>query len=1597
MTIGRGQVQGASSTTLNFQARILSGSGALVPDGNYHVEFKLYDLVSGGSALWTETRTTGNLVTVKNGYLSAYLGSVNSFPTTIDWNEEHWLTMNIGGSAGSPTWDGEMAPRIKLTAVPYAFQAGQLAKTSGANRGVLGFYTVANNPNIELPDESGTVCLQTASSCGFLTGSGDAFIQGGNDFNATAVLGTTDADALNLITNGATRLGISSGGSATLTGGTTGVALTVNNSTSTSHILNLQNNGVNVASVDNTGRLQLISNGFNPSGISQSIIQVGNTITKDFNQDSVYVLNFDSTINVDVDPGAFGGDVFFRNASNRVIDTDITDTGGQITFLSDQRVTAGGNFDTDITGAMTGLQTDLSVAATGSSTMTIGTVYGARLAASGIGTGITVTNRYGLRVEDAIGTGTVNTQYGVHIKDMTKGGANYGIYVEGATNGHAVWVDSGSTRLDGTLQVGTLGATDTSTLLCHNTANQLAACSTTANGAAFVQGGNNFGVSTTGVLGLTSNNDLNVITNNLTRLTVQADGDVAFDGTVLFVDAVGDRVGVGAAPSTKLHIKQSAQGVTQGLRIEDSSGTNAINIFTDFGGNGLINFDDSYHIGHFAAGIESGQLAAGRLLTIKSFNNSTLGGIAFDLNGVELGRFHSNGNFGVGDATPDNKFDIDAVFAPATTGTTTNTASGLTVTNSVSKTAGTDTTYGQQISVSRTGASTGSTINTYGLDIQATGNTAGTSTVTGLNINVSGADANYAAIFQGGSVGIGTQTPDGRLELAGNMSQAAWGLNGIQLQSAAATYTDTDTAGTRTNTVINSFGRPTLASTNAVNSTNAATLYIENSPLASGNHGITNAYSLWVDDGVSRFDGNVIVNGMVAASNDSVVCLSGSNQLAACNSTFATTANAFLQGGNTFSGTTAGVLGTVNNGNLNFITNNVTRLTIDTSGNASLTGNLTVGGDIFGGTTQGDTLGLRGSNQAWSTTTPNYVDITSSRLRFTGQTSVAQGDVSSLIYYGETVNYSGVSIGGLAGFTYAPTVQYNTSQVLSTFPAFYANAEYQVTAAGVNDGTFNLFGGYLSVPVFSINHSGGSGVSDGFYGYVSSPRFEREAGQTGTHTTANATNYVANHGLLGVVSVGAGNTVTNWRGFHNKNATTSGGGVITNQYGLHVDDLTTGTNDYGVVIEGADTYALWSKRGAVRMATTSSADAFQLQNGVSANLLSVDASQTGNVGVNTGAEVNITGWIAHGTATIARTTTAGEFASGVGGIRAVITAQANAGVRNNLGAALTVSSAYTVSFSVRASTSLSDLTVAYYRNSTTLDTTCTDYSAQTADNTGFKKVTCNIDTTATAGNTTAQIAIYQVASATRNIFIDNFSVMRITSTSTTATLRVGGSSSQGLTLLTLDSYGDRPWSSNINTLYGSMYYDTTLGKIQCYEADGWGACGGAPDNIVNLVPEYAGSVLNGTGVGTMTADLCSGTSFLSINTSLCGASESRNFYKWTTPQVSSQTYSIYISYQLPSTFNGFADASTVKLTGRTSSTSGGNGVTFALYQANGTQCGTTTTVNTVIDTWETTSLSGDETACAFAANDVITFRINMTASSSSNAFSSNFSFTTLGK
>ncbi|HMS23386.1 MAG TPA: hypothetical protein PKB09_01085 [Candidatus Saccharibacteria bacterium] len=146
VSFGNSKISAATGINeqINYQGRLLTNTGATVPDGSYNMEFKITQdgdgcnptsgtPPCGGSVEWTETRTGGNKVTVKNGYFSVYLGSVTAFGTSVDWNQDSlWLSVNIGG-IGAPSWDGELEPFSRLSSTPYAMNSKSLGGLLASN------------------------------------------------------------------------------------------------------------------------------------------------------------------------------------------------------------------------------------------------------------------------------------------------------------------------------------------------------------------------------------------------------------------------------------------------------------------------------------------------------------------------------------------------------------------------------------------------------------------------------------------------------------------------------------------------------------------------------------------------------------------------------------------------------------------------------------------------------------------------------------------------------------------------------------------------------------------------------------------------------------------------------------------------------------------------------------------------------------------------------------------------------------------------------------------------------------------------------------------------------------------------------------------------------------------------------------------------------------------------------------------------------------------------------------------------------------------------------------------------------------------------
>lgn len=127
-----------------------------------------------------------------------------------------------------------------------------------------------------------------------------------------------------------------------------------------------------------------------------------------------------------------------------------------------------------------------------------------------------------------------------------------------------------------------------------------------------------------------------------------------------------------------------------------------------------------------------------------------------------------------------------------------------------------------------------------------------TGTNRGTNISFTTTSLNQSSrtekmrISADGNVGIGTPTPSAKLEVSGDTSKAYWGTNGVRFKAGTATFTDTASSGVLPANYVDVIKRPTLAASSATTYSRAATLAIEDSPLAGTNVTLPTPISLHV-------------------------------------------------------------------------------------------------------------------------------------------------------------------------------------------------------------------------------------------------------------------------------------------------------------------------------------------------------------------------------------------------------------------------------------------------------------------------------------------------------------------------------------------------------------------------------------------------------------------------------------------------------------------------------------------------------------------------------------------------------------------------------
>lgn len=115
---------------INFQSVLADSGGNLLTDDTVSVEFRIYDVASGGTSinvLWMEVQ---NIITDENGQFSVLLGSNTSIDKTFFNDSLRWLAFKVGS-------EPEKTLRTQIVSLAHVYAADTIQVVKVRNRGVI--------------------------------------------------------------------------------------------------------------------------------------------------------------------------------------------------------------------------------------------------------------------------------------------------------------------------------------------------------------------------------------------------------------------------------------------------------------------------------------------------------------------------------------------------------------------------------------------------------------------------------------------------------------------------------------------------------------------------------------------------------------------------------------------------------------------------------------------------------------------------------------------------------------------------------------------------------------------------------------------------------------------------------------------------------------------------------------------------------------------------------------------------------------------------------------------------------------------------------------------------------------------------------------------------------------------------------------------------------------------------------------------------------------------------------------------------------------------------------------------------------------------
>lgn len=1015
--------------------------------------------------------------------------------------------------------------------------------------------------------------------------------------NQTGVLitlkdGSSSGTAIGFQTAGTMDYGLDIGG----TIGTHDIRLsngeTINNTT----------NGTLAFGIDGTNEVSLTATALSPSTTDGTALGTTSLMWSDLFLASGGVINFnngDITLTHGTNAlGIEGGSVGIGDPTpDALLDIDSTDTDGGDFLITNTgiglsgsvaQITSNSTTTGDIfTISATGLTTGDAFKITGPSGTGIVSGTSAGLVSIASDVGSAGTSGVLVYLNSDFSAGSATTSYGIYnnATDSTAvANTNYGYYGSLALTGNA---DKTGIGLYSTV---TSSSTTADTLIALDLATSVTGIIAAGTGVRDV-----YGIRNQPSAGAESTAD----TTNVYGEYVKIAADVAAGGTVngyglyvangtfdtdgtskqigLYVESptgadtnyaavfAGGNIGVGiTAPTAKLHIKQASDSFGDAIRFEASGATNTWDFV--MGGDAklylgynsvtqaLIDTSGNLSLGNIAAasrlglegtgvtkGITFGDGAASPVTLYRNANDELKTDdaltVALDLI-VSGGDITGTGDesIDIGEATTNAiTFLIDAAAEVLLT------SSALSPSTSDGNALGTTSLMWADLFLA-----SGSVINLNNGDVTLTHGT-DVLTIAGGDLNLAAQldVEGYAAIGNGSApTAARTLIVDRAFSVSsGDASQLLVGVNSaitatggvgnfavLQVQPGGVTI---NSAGTHAIVASARFMEPNITETSG-SVTTAATVLIDNAPTEGDNN-----YALFVDAGASRFDGNVSITGTA----NPVVTLDGSSTSAVAlrfNYGGAATFGGYMglessTGGGLITGTAARTLVIRGDSGVAIGGGNRQDLYINTSGAVGI-GTITPGGilDVSGAFTTTDT------NNFFARFNP---------------TPTATGNITLWA----NVAIDGPSVVGDAG---TRTLTDAASLYIEGAPAAGANAAITRAYALWVDAGDTRLDGLLSAQSAVTATAGGTHRATDIIPTIS-----------GTVASATTT-FDAQRIAWTQNMTGGANTITDGVGLRIANPTITFG-AISNNYGIRVDAQTSGTGDYGIRVDLADTQTLW--------------------------------------------------------------------------------------------------------------------------------------------------------------------------------------------------------------------------------------------------------------------------------------------------------------------------------------------------------------------------------------------------------------------------------------